>query len=124
MTHLHPVRLHVQGYKGNEALAQQLPDDLPHTAKASDDDVIPHLIMEILVGLQSLQEGSKGSVQTRTGVGCRACSRNHHKTAGRDDVMGTLLGLQSRQVSISLGVWELRPGRQLTGSMMTACSGA
>ena len=42
--HLDAVGLHINGHKGNEALRQQLADDLAHAAKAQNEHVVPELL--------------------------------------------------------------------------------
>lgn len=51
---LHAVGRHVEGHKRDEALGQQLGDELPYAAKAGDDDVVAQLVDDRLVGLQCL----------------------------------------------------------------------
>ena len=52
--YLYAVDADVDGHKGDQALGQQLPDGLPHAAKAADDDVPAQLLHLALRGLQRL----------------------------------------------------------------------
>lgn len=53
--YLHALCGHVQRHKGDEALRQQLRDDLADAAEAGDDDVVPQLPGVLLRRLQRLQ---------------------------------------------------------------------
>ena len=57
-TDLDPLCLDIQGDEGDEPLAEQLANDLAHPPKASNDDMVPHLLAGTLIWLHCLQCGS------------------------------------------------------------------
>lgn len=51
---LDTIHADVHSHKGDEALREQLPDDLPNAPKTGDDDVSPQLLRLPLCSLQRL----------------------------------------------------------------------
>ena len=60
--HLHALHAHVHRHKGDEALGQQLPNDLPDAPEARDDDVPAQLLRLPLRRLQRLFRQPRGCV--------------------------------------------------------------
>lgn len=53
-THRHAFSAHIQAHERDEALTEQLPYDLAHAAKPSNDDMPLELLAGVLPRLQGL----------------------------------------------------------------------
>lgn len=62
--HLDALHAHIDCHKGDEALGQQLPDDLPDAPKPGNNDVAPQLLCLSLCSLQRLNSPFSWSIPT------------------------------------------------------------